>query len=109
MKPSDGLQNGSFNIKTQNLELVNLKCVIFTPPVILSLRAYLVLERGCLLLTQINMFCVWKFKNIYWEHVKFDERKSYFLPFFVVYHILSETELWTFSTSSSMNSLEMQH
>ena len=56
------------------------------------------------------MFCVWNFKNIYWEHVEFDEGKSYFLPFFVVYHILSKTELWTFSTtSSSMNSLEMQH
>ena len=38
MKPSDGLQNGSFNIKTQNLELVNLKCAIFTQPVILSLK-----------------------------------------------------------------------
>ena len=48
------------------------------------------------------MFCV--------EHVEFDEGKSYFLPLFVMYHILSETELWTFSTaSSSMNSSEMQH
>ena len=56
------------------------------------------------------MFCVPNFKNINWEHVKFDEEKSYFLPFFVVYHILSETELWIFSTASpSMNSSEMQH
>ena len=55
------------------------------------------------------MFCVWTFKNINWEHVKFDEGKSYFLPFFVVYHILSETELWTFSTaSSSMNTRLIQ-
>ena len=56
------------------------------------------------------MFCVWNFKNIYWEHVEFDEGKSDFSPSFAVYHILSETEVWTFSTaSSSMNSTEMQH
>ena len=30
--------------------------------------------------------------NINWEHVEFDEGKSHFLPFFVVYLILSETE-----------------
>ena len=79
-------------------------------------RAYLELEK---VLSFINenqnlcceyMFCVWNFKNINWEHVEFDEGKSDFLPLFTVYHILSETEVWPFSTaSSSMNSSEMQH
>ena len=56
------------------------------------------------------MFCVWNFKYINCEHVEFDEGKSDFLPFFAVYHMLSETEVWPFITaSSSMNSSEMQH
>ena len=42
------------------------------------------------------MFFVWNFKNINWGHVEFDEGKSHFLPFFVVYHILSETEICPF-------------
>ena len=38
------------------------------------------------------------------------KEKTDFLPFFTVYHILSETEVWPFSTASSnMNSSEMQH
>ena len=37
-------------------------------------------------------FVVRNFKNMNWEHVEFDEGKSPFLPFLVVYHILSETE-----------------
>ena len=56
------------------------------------------------------MICVWNFKSIDWEHVEFNEGKSDFLPFFAVYHILSETEVWPLSTASStMNSSEMQH
>ena len=56
------------------------------------------------------MLCVLNFKNINWKHVEFDEGKFYFLPFFVVYHILSDTEIWPFSTaSSSTDSSEMQH
>ena len=51
------------------------------------------------------MFCVWNFKNINWEHIEFDEGISSF--FFAVYHIFSETEVWT--ASSSTNSSEMQH
>ena len=39
------------------------------------------------------MFLVRNFKNINWEHVEFDEGKSKFLLFLVVYHILSETEI----------------
>ena len=46
------------------------------------------------------MFVLWNFKNINWEHVKFDEGKSQFLPFLVVYHILSETETWPFLSLS---------
>ena len=42
------------------------------------------------------MFFVWNFKNINWEHVEFDEGKSHFLPFFVVYHNLRETEICPF-------------
>ena len=34
------------------------------------------------------MFVVWNFKYINWEHVEFDEEKSQFLPFLVVYQIL---------------------
>ena len=30
-------------------------------------------------------------RNFNWEHVELDEGKSQFLPFLVVYHILSET------------------
>ena len=37
------------------------------------------------------MFFVRKSKNINWEHIESDEGKSQFLPFLVVYHILSET------------------
>ena len=56
------------------------------------------------------MLCVWNFKNKNWEHVEFDEGKSDLLLFFAVYHILSETEVWPFSTASScVNSSEMQH
>ena len=33
------------------------------------------------------------FENINLEHVEFDEEKSQFLSFLVVYHILSETEI----------------
>ena len=42
------------------------------------------------------MFVVWNFKNIYWEHVYFDKGKSQFLPFLVVYQILSETGTWPY-------------
>ena len=38
------------------------------------------------------MFVVRNFKNINWEHVEFNEGKSQFSTFLVVYHILSETE-----------------
>ena len=56
------------------------------------------------------MFCVWNFKSINWERVEFDEGKSDFLPFFAVYHSLSETKVWPFSTASFIrNSSEMQH
>ena len=56
------------------------------------------------------MFVVWNFKNINWEQVEFDEGKSYFLPFLVVYHILSETETWPFlRLLPRMNSSEMQY
>ena len=37
-----------------------------------------------------------KTKSINWEHVEFGDGKSHFLPFLVVYHILSETETWPF-------------
>ena len=40
-----------------------------------------------------NMFVVRNFKNINWEHVEFDEGKPQFLPFLVVYYILSEMEI----------------
>ena len=46
------------------------------------------------------MFVVWNLKNINWEHVEFDEGKSQFLSFLVVYHILNETENLTFLTAS---------
>ena len=36
MKPSDVLQNGSFNNKSP--ELINLKCVTYTQPIPLSLK-----------------------------------------------------------------------
>ena len=39
------------------------------------------------------MFVVRNFENINLEHVEFDEGKSQFLPFLVVYHILCETEI----------------
>ena len=55
------------------------------------------------------MFLVRKFKNIIWEHVEFDEGKSQFLLFLVVYHILSETEIWSFLWLLRMNSSEMQY
>ena len=41
----------------------------------------------------LYVFCVWNSKNINWEHAEFDEGKSDFLPYFAVYHILSETEV----------------
>ena len=54
------------------------------------------------------MFVVRNFKNIDWEHVEFDERKSQFLLFFVVYHILSKTETWPFlRLLLRMNSLKI--
>ena len=37
------------------------------------------------------MFVVRNFKNVNWEYVEFDERKSQLLPFLIMYHILSET------------------
>ena len=40
-----------------------------------------------------NMFGMRNFKNINWERLEFDEGKSNFLPFSVVYHILGETEI----------------
>ena len=55
------------------------------------------------------MFVVWNFKNIYWEHVEFDERKSQFLPFLFAYHILSETQAWPFLRLLRMSSSEMQY
>ena len=39
------------------------------------------------------MFVVRNFKNINWDNVEFDEGKSQFVPFLVVYHISSETEI----------------
>ena len=39
------------------------------------------------------MFLVRNFKNINWEQVEFDEGKSQFLLFLIVYHNLSETEI----------------
>ena len=39
------------------------------------------------------MFVVRNFQNINLEHAKFDEGKSQVLPFLVVCHILSETEI----------------
>ena len=48
-------------------------------------------------------------KKFYWEHVEFDEVKSQFLTFLVVYHILSKTENWPFlRLLLRMNSSEMQ-
>ena len=75
----------------------------------------LVLEKGNLFLTNIKansvniLFAVWNFKDINWEHVEFDEGKSQFLLFLVVYHILSKTETWTFlRLLLHLNSSEMQ-
>ena len=48
------------------------------------------------LILWIHVFCVTLKKNINWEHVEFDVGKSHLLPFFVVYHILSETEICPF-------------
>ena len=57
------------------------------------------------------MFLVRNFKNINWEHVEFDEGKSQFSLFLVVYvyHILSETEIWPFLRLLRRNSSEMQY
>ena len=55
------------------------------------------------------MFVVPNFENINLEHIKFDEGKSHFLPFSVVYHILSVLEIWTFLRILCMNSIEMQY
>ena len=55
------------------------------------------------------MFVVRNFKNFNWEHVEFDEGKSQFLLFLVVYHILSETEIWLLLRLLRMNSSEMQY
>ena len=55
------------------------------------------------------MFVVWSFKSINWEHVEFDEGKSQFLPFLVVYHILSETETWPVRLLPRIYSSEMQY
>ena len=49
------------------------------------------------------MFLVRNFKNINWEHVDFDEGKSQFLLFSIVYRILSETEIWPFLRLPRMN------
>ena len=66
-------------------------------------------QRKSKLILWIHFF-VRNFKNINWEHVEFDEGKSHFLPFLVVYHSLIETGNMTFrTTSSSMNSSEMQY
>ena len=55
------------------------------------------------------MFVVQNFKHISRKHVEFDEGKSQFLPFSVVYNILSETETWPFlRLFLRMNSSEMQ-
>ena len=55
------------------------------------------------------MFVVRNFKNINREHIEFDEGKSQFLPFLVVYHIMSEMETWPFLQFLRMNSSEMQY
>ena len=55
------------------------------------------------------MFVVRNFEHINWEHVEFDEWKSQYLFFLVVYHILSETEIWPFLRLLRMNSSEMQY
>ena len=49
------------------------------------------------------MFLVQNFKNVNWEHVEFDEGMSQFLLFLVVYHILSEMEIWPFLRLLRMN------
>ena len=54
------------------------------------------------------MFVLRNFKNINWEHVEFDEGKSQFLLYLVVYHIMRETEIWPFLLLLRMNSSEMQ-
>ena len=51
---------------------------------------------GCVWVWVGVCVCVCDFKNINWDHVEFDEGKSHFLPFFVVYHILSETKICPF-------------
>ena len=55
------------------------------------------------------MFLVRNFKNINLEHVEFNEGKSQFLLFLVVYHIISETEIWPFLRLLRMNSSEMHY
>ena len=55
------------------------------------------------------MFLVRTFRNINREHVEFDEGKSQVLLFWVVCHILSETEIWPFLRILRMNSSEMQY
>ena len=55
------------------------------------------------------MFLVRKLKNINWEYVEFNEEKSQFLHFLVVYDILSETEIWPFLRLLRMDSSEMQY
>ena len=56
------------------------------------------------------MFFVWNFITINWEKVEFDEGKSYFLPFLVVYDILSEMETWpSLLLLPCMNSSKMQY
>ena len=71
------------------------------------------LEKGCLLLTKIktntvNTYFVCEILKILIGNI--DEEKSDFLSFSAVDHILSETEIWPFSTASpSTNSTEMQH
>ena len=45
MKPSDALQNGSLQHKTQNLELANLKCVRTTHSSVLKASVYLCSEK----------------------------------------------------------------
>ena len=55
------------------------------------------------------MFLCEILKNINWEHVEFDEGKFQFFLFLVVYHILSETEIWPFLRLLRMNSSEIQY
>ena len=52
------------------------------------------------------MFVVRNFENINLEFIEFDEGKSHFVPFLVVYHIMNETEIWPFLRLLRMNSLK---